>query len=99
VWTWNAVGKHAGAWNLEPGSPEFRKGFLLNHLISELLPPDDGYDFANADPITGQAAWYDLRVRIDRVAPGEPRSVAPSFETFGGRPALKSPSITDFREL
>jgi sulfite dehydrogenase (quinone) subunit SoeA len=27
VWTWNAVGKHAGAWNLEPGSPEFRKGF------------------------------------------------------------------------
>jgi len=22
-------------------------------------------------PVTGQAAWYDLRVRIDRVAPGE----------------------------
>jgi anaerobic selenocysteine-containing dehydrogenase len=87
VWTWNAVGKHTGAWNLEPGSPEFRKGFLLNHLISELLPPDVGYDFANADPITGQAAWYDLRVRIDRVAPGEPRSVAPSFEMIGGRPA------------
>ncbi len=87
VWTWNGVGKHAGAWNLDPGSPEFRKGFLLNHLISELLPRDGGYEFANADPITGQAAWYDLRVRIDRAAPGEPRSVAPSFEVIGGRPA------------
>jgi sulfite dehydrogenase (quinone) subunit SoeA len=91
VWTWNAVGKRAGAWNLEPGSPEFRKGFLLNHLISELLPPDGGYEFANADPITGQAAWYDLRVRIDRVAPGEPCSVAPSFEMIGGRSASLDP--------
>ena len=71
VWTWNAIGKRSGAWNLAPDSPEFRKGFLLNHLISELLPPDGGYSYANADPITGQAAWYDLRVRIDRVAAGE----------------------------
>ena len=70
VWTWNAIGKRAGAWNLDPGSPEFRKGSLLNHLISELLPPDGDYDYANADPITGQAAWYDLRVRIDRAATG-----------------------------
>ena len=27
VWTWNAIGKRAGAWNLDPASPEFRKGF------------------------------------------------------------------------
>jgi sulfite dehydrogenase (quinone) subunit SoeA len=91
VWTWNAVGKHAGAWNLDPGSPEFRKAFLLNHLISEFLPPDGDYEFANADPITGQGAWYDLRVRIDRVAPGEPCSVAPSFEMISGRPAWLDP--------
>ncbi len=33
-------------------------------MISELLPPrEDGYRYANADPVTGQAAWYDLRVR------------------------------------
>jgi len=87
VWTWNAIGKHAGAWNLDPASPEFRAGFLLNHLISDLLPSDGGYQFANADPITGQGAWYDLRVRIDRVVPGEPRSVVPSFRAIGGRPA------------
>jgi anaerobic selenocysteine-containing dehydrogenase len=68
VWTWNAIGKRAGAWGLDPAAPEFRKAFLLNHLISELLPPDGGYNYANADPVTGQAAWYDLRVQIDRVA-------------------------------
>ncbi len=26
----------------------------------------DGIDYANADPVTGQAAWFDLRVRIER---------------------------------
>jgi sulfite dehydrogenase (quinone) subunit SoeA len=92
VWTWNAIGKRTGAWNLGPNSPEFCKGFLLNHLISELLPSDGGYSYANADPITGQAAWYDLRVRIDRVAPGEAGRTAPSFNLLGhpaslGRPA------------
>jgi sulfite dehydrogenase (quinone) subunit SoeA len=83
VWTWNAIGKRSGAWNLAPDSPEYRKGFLLNHLISELLPPDGGYSYANADPITGQAAWYDLRVRIDRVPQGEADIAAPSFEMLG----------------
>ena len=79
VWTWNAIGKRAGAWNLDPNGPEFRKGFLLNHLISELLPADGGYRYANADPITGQAAWYDLRVRIERAPPIEAGTSEPSF--------------------
>jgi anaerobic selenocysteine-containing dehydrogenase len=79
VWTWNAIGKRAGAWGLDPAAPEFRKAFLLNYLISELLPPDGGYQYANADPITGQAAWYDLRVRIDRVAPDEIQAAVASF--------------------
>jgi anaerobic selenocysteine-containing dehydrogenase len=79
VWTWNAIGKRAGAWGLDPAAPEFRKAFLLNHLISELLPSDGGYEYANADPITGQAAWYDLRVRIDRVAPHETQAAVASF--------------------
>jgi anaerobic selenocysteine-containing dehydrogenase len=92
VWTWNGIGKRVGAWNLDPDSPEFREGFLLNHVISELLPPDGGYSHANADPITGQAAWYDLRVRIDRVTPDEKRTTFPSFEMLDrpaslGRPA------------
>ena len=72
VWTWNAIGKRAGAWNLSPDSPEAKKGFLLNHIISELLPARaEGMRHANADPVTGQAAWYDLRVRVEKAGPEE----------------------------
>jgi sulfite dehydrogenase (quinone) subunit SoeA len=91
VWTWNAIGKHAGAWNLDPDSPEFREGFLLNHLISELLPADGGFGYANADPITGQAAWYDLRVRIDKASAPEAGKTMPSFAPFGHPPGLPVP--------
>ena len=38
VWTWNAIGKRAGAWGLDTDAPEATRGFLLNHLIAELLP-------------------------------------------------------------
>ncbi|MBF9031148.1 molybdopterin-dependent oxidoreductase [Rhodobacterales bacterium HKCCE3408] len=71
VWTWNAIGKRKGAWALDPKAPEAEKGFLLNHLISELLPPKgDGLRWSNSDPVTGQAAWYDLRVAIEPAPPG-----------------------------
>ncbi|MEH6547204.1 MAG: molybdopterin oxidoreductase family protein [Sneathiella sp.] len=67
LWTWNAIGKRKGAWALKPDAPETTKGFLLNHLISDLLPPrGDGMRWSNSDPITGQGAWYDLRVRIEK---------------------------------
>ena len=71
VWTWNAIGKRAGAWALDEKAPEATRGFLLNHLISELLPPKkDGMRWSNSDPVTGQAAWFDLRVKIERADPG-----------------------------
>ena len=61
-------------------APESKQGFLLNHVISELLPPrEDGYRYANADPVTGQAAWYDLRVRVERAPPAEAGLGAPQF--------------------
>ena len=60
VWTWNAIGKSPGAWGLAPDANEFTRGFILNHVISESLP--DGT--SNSDPVTGQAGWYDVRVRI-----------------------------------
>jgi anaerobic selenocysteine-containing dehydrogenase len=98
VWTWNAIGKRNGAWGLDAAAPESRAGFLLNHLISELLPPDGGYAHANADPITGQAAWYDLRVRIDPTAPDEPHMTAPSFGMIERLPSSgKPPPILRYR--
>ncbi|MCT4682443.1 MAG: molybdopterin oxidoreductase family protein [Roseicyclus sp.] len=78
VWTWNAIGKRKGAWALDPKAPEATRGFLLNHLIHELLPPKgDGHRWANSDPVTGQAAWFDLRVRIEKTAP--PKEAEPGF--------------------
>jgi anaerobic selenocysteine-containing dehydrogenase len=76
VWTWNAIGKRRGAWALDLDAPEGRKGFLLNHLISDLAP---GGRFVNADPITGQAAWYDLRVRLSRCADQHDADSSPAF--------------------
>ncbi len=72
VWTWNAVAKRRGAWALDPKAPEATQSALLNHLIHELLPAKgDGLRWANSDPITGQAAWYDLRVRIEKAPAGQ----------------------------
>ena len=86
VWTWNAVGKRRGTWGLKASAPEATKGFLLNHLISELLPArKDGHRYSNSDPITGQAAWYDLRVRIEKCATGETEVTDPLFEVLPRR--------------
>ncbi len=75
IWTWNAIGKRAGAWALDEDAPEAKKGFLLNHLIDELLPVRaGGQRWSNSDPITGQAAWFDLRVRIEKAAPDDATS-------------------------
>jgi anaerobic selenocysteine-containing dehydrogenase len=80
VWTWNAIGKRKGAWALDRDAPETTKGFLLNHLIHELLPPKgDGLRWSNSDPITGQAAWFDLKVNIEKTdAPADAQPEIPA---------------------
>ena len=85
VWTWNAIGKRKGAWGLDDDAPEATKGFLLNHLISELLPAKgDGMRWSNSDPVTGQAAWFDLRVRIEKAdAPGQAQPQFPALDLKG----------------
>ena len=94
VWTWNAIGKRKGSWNLDESAPEANRGFLLNHLISELLPPKEGgYRFANADPVTGQAAWYDLRVRMEKAEVDAPGVVSePRFEPAPKISTVKRPT-------
>jgi len=83
VWTWNAIGKAKGAWHLAPDANESEKGFLLNHLISDELPAAGGSGrISNSDPVTGQAGWYDVRVRIYKAEPGEPRETSPQFEAM-----------------
>ncbi len=82
VWTWNAIGKRAGAWALSHDAPEFRRGFLLNHVISEYLPKEGGAaPQSNSDPVTGQAAWFDLTVCLEPCAPGTPDETSPRWGT------------------
>jgi anaerobic selenocysteine-containing dehydrogenase len=86
IWTWNAIGKRKGAWALDENAPEATKGFLINHLIHELLPPKgDGLRWANSDPITGQAAWFDLKVAVRKVEAPADAQARPAM------PAIKSP--------
>ncbi len=81
VWTWNAIGKGPGAWGLDTDANESKQGFLLNHVISEELPPsEDGEHLSNSDPITGQAGWYDVHVRIYPAQPGEEEVTSPQFD-------------------
>ena len=87
VWTWNAIGKAAGAWGLDKNANESQRGFLLNHLISEELPAhDDGDHVSNSDPVTGQAAWYDVRVRIYKADDNEPKQTSPQFKAHKHTP-------------
>ena len=88
VWTWNAIGKASGAWRLAPDANESRKGFILNHLITEELPCGDA-TMSNADPVTGQAGWYDVRVRIYPAESGEAAEVAPQFAPLAGAPGTR----------
>ena len=91
VWTWNAIGKRKGAWALSTDAPEATTGFLLNHLISELLPDtasNGGVRLSNSDPVTGQAAWFDQRVRVERVAAADHArgTSEPAFDALGDPP-------------
>jgi anaerobic selenocysteine-containing dehydrogenase len=90
VWTWNAIGKADGAWQLAPGADEARKGFLLNHLITEELPFSGSASktISNSDPITGQAGWYDVRVRIRPAQPEEPEMTFPQIRSVPAAPGV-----------
>jgi anaerobic selenocysteine-containing dehydrogenase len=92
VWTWNAIGKRKGAWRLARDAAEGNQAFLLNHIISDVTPKGD---YANADPVTGQGAWFDLRVRIrkceesdgsPRDRPCEPQFAPLDLGTAGSEP-------------
>ncbi|WP_028227808.1 molybdopterin oxidoreductase family protein [Paraburkholderia ferrariae] len=89
VWTWNAIGKAAGAWQLGPDANESQRGFLLNHLITDELPATEArpWRLSNSDPVTGQAAWYDVRVRIYPAEANADRTL-PQFDPVREMPGV-----------
>jgi len=99
VWTWNAIGKQGGAWGLAADAPEATTGFLLNHLICEHLPKrgDDGRRITNSDPITGQAAWFDVRVRLTKCESGE-YGTAPCAPPLADAAGVARPAVIRWPE-
>jgi anaerobic selenocysteine-containing dehydrogenase len=91
VWTWNAIGKRRGSWGLKDDAGESNRGFLLNHIIGDKQAGAERY--SNSDPVTGQAAWFDLRVRIERCAPEEAGFTEPQFERFAQPPHFGPPPV------
>ena len=77
-----AIGKARGAWHLAPDANESQRGFLLNHLISDELRNAQGTRTSNSDPLTGQAGWYDVRVRIYPAGAEEAKESSPQFDAM-----------------
>jgi hypothetical protein len=54
-------------------------------LISDILPKnkDEKTSMSNSDPITGQAAWYDLKVKLYKCNKNEiDGNIYPNFDTI-----------------
>jgi sulfite dehydrogenase (quinone) subunit SoeA len=45
---------------------------------------------SNSDPITGQAGWYDVRVRVYKAAPDESKETWPQFEAMPALPGTST---------
>jgi anaerobic selenocysteine-containing dehydrogenase len=92
VWTWNAIAKGPGAWGLDPKAPEATRAVLVNHIIPDVSPLPGPGTFFNNDPVTGQAGWYDTRVRL---YPSEIHDVWPQVKPV--RP--QRPEVVDLERL
>jgi hypothetical protein len=87
------TGEHAAS--LTGGRP----GVLHGNRTYLLQDEGDSYRFSNSDPVTGQAAWFDLRVRVERAADHEQGEMEPQFEPTQRPPNLApAPSILRYGE-
>ena len=79
-----------GTYSINPTSID--ENIVLNTLIDDLLPArDGGYRYANADPVTGQAAWYDLKVKVEKLVESAPMLRAKPQQRLPGE--KKAPDV------
>jgi len=60
--------------------------FSAFSTIIELPPMPESEHLSNSDPVTGQAGWYDVRVRIYKADPAEEKVTWPQFATLAPVP-------------
>lgn len=70
---------------MKPDAPESTRAFLLNHVISDRLPNSLQ---SNSDPVTGQAAWFDVRVKVERAADHEQNDAGHTFGALNPPPGI-----------
>ena len=94
-WTWNAIGKRAGAWHLTPDAPGSDESVSCNHLIDELLPErEGGYRYANADPGNRPGGLVRSARAIERAPPAKPSMRAEVHPACARRPGLPARPVT-----
>ena len=74
---------------LSAGANEARKGSRLNPLTADELPAGGGR-ISNSAPVTGQAGWYDVRVRIYPAGVEEEKTVFPTFPILTAAPGMRT---------
>ena len=90
VWTWNAIGKASGAWNLAARRQRVAAGLPAQSPdLRGAAGRRRGSAVSNSDPVTGQAAWYDVRVRIYPAA-ADDRAAADAAPQFGSAIAART---------
>ena len=96
VWAWNITSKRRGPSEQSDTDQGRKEGLSLSYLIDDLLPEQaGGQRHSSGDPVTGQAAWYDLRVRIERANPDETNRSEPPID-IPRSPKIVQPLLEDF---
>jgi len=93
VWTWNAIGKAAGAWNLSPDAKRIAKKVFCLITLSPRNCLRCRMASVTPTPIRSpdRQAWYDVRVRIYKAEEGEPEQTSPQFEPLQRYPGMNEP--------
>jgi hypothetical protein len=80
-----------GAWNLTPDANESQRGFLLNHLISEELPPSaDGATFPTPTPSPARPPGTTCGCASTRRRTTSPQQTFPQFKAVPAAPGVQA---------
>ena len=74
--------KRAGAWGLNKDHLSFERVSFEPFNFGSFARKEGGFHYSNSDPITGQAAWYDLKVHIQKAKPSNNQRSEPYFYLF-----------------
>jgi hypothetical protein len=65
-------------------------------VLSENLTTDEGEVRSNSDPVTGQGAWFDARVKIERAQDQSDAVTSPMFDPVKALNKQKRPDVLQY---